>query len=56
MLRFTTAGESHGSALVSILEGAPAGILETNAPEAASDNMTQKNCTILRCTNIAASP
>ena len=26
MLRFTTAGESHGPALVSILEGAPAGI------------------------------
>ena len=26
MLRFTTAGESHGKALVSILEGAPAGI------------------------------
>ncbi len=26
MLRFTTAGESHGSALISILEGAPAGI------------------------------
>lgn len=26
MLRFTTAGESHGQALVSILEGAPAGI------------------------------
>jgi chorismate synthase len=26
MLRFTTAGESHGEALVSILEGAPAGI------------------------------
>jgi chorismate synthase len=26
MLRFTTAGESHGPALVSILEGMPAGI------------------------------
>jgi chorismate synthase len=26
MLRFTTAGESHGPALISILEGAPAGI------------------------------
>lgn len=26
MLRFTTAGESHGSALVSILEGIPAGV------------------------------
>ncbi|HEX2723788.1 MAG TPA: chorismate synthase, partial [Gemmatimonadaceae bacterium] len=26
MLRFTTAGESHGQSLVSILEGAPAGI------------------------------
>lgn len=26
MLRFTTAGESHGPALVSVLEGAPAGI------------------------------
>lgn len=26
MLRFTTAGESHGQALISILEGAPAGI------------------------------
>lgn len=26
MLRFTTAGESHGPALVSILEGAPAGV------------------------------
>jgi chorismate synthase len=26
MLRFTTAGESHGKALVSVLEGAPAGI------------------------------
>jgi chorismate synthase len=26
MLRFTTAGESHGSALVSILEGMPAGV------------------------------
>ena len=32
MLRFTTAGESHGPALVSILEGAPAGI-----PLAAAD-------------------
>ena len=27
MLRFTTAGESHGPALVSILEGMPAGML-----------------------------
>ena len=26
MLRFTTAGESHGPALVSILEGMPAGL------------------------------
>ena len=26
MLRFTTAGESHGPALVSILEGMPAGV------------------------------
>src|ERR1700733_9890775 len=26
MLRFTTAGESHGAALVSILEGMPAGV------------------------------
>lgn len=26
MLRFTTAGESHGAALVSILEGMPAGM------------------------------
>jgi chorismate synthase len=26
MLRFTTAGESHGPALISILEGAPAGL------------------------------
>ncbi len=26
MLRFTTAGESHGQALVSILEGMPAGV------------------------------
>ena len=26
MLRFTTAGESHGPALISILEGAPAGM------------------------------
>src|SRR3979411_2197897 len=26
MLRFTTAGESHGRALVSILEGMPAGV------------------------------
>ena len=26
MLRFTTAGESHGPALVSVLEGLPAGI------------------------------
>ena len=26
MLRFTTAGESHGRALVSILEGMPAGL------------------------------
>src|SRR6266513_1216430 len=26
MLRFTTAGESHGQALVSILEGLPAGL------------------------------
>ena len=26
MLRFTTAGESHGPALVSILEGVPAGL------------------------------
>jgi chorismate synthase len=26
MLRFTTAGESHGPALVSILEGIPAGL------------------------------
>ena len=26
MLRFTTAGESHGPALVSILEGLPAGV------------------------------
>jgi len=32
MLRFTTAGESHGPALISILEGAPAGI-----PLAAAD-------------------
>ena len=26
MLRFTTAGESHGPALVAILEGMPAGV------------------------------
>jgi len=26
MLKFTTAGESHGQALISILEGAPAGL------------------------------
>jgi chorismate synthase len=26
MLRFTTAGESHGQALVSVLEGVPAGL------------------------------
>ena len=26
MLRFTTAGESHGQALVSVLEGMPAGV------------------------------
>jgi chorismate synthase len=26
MLRFTTAGESHGPALVSVLEGMPAGL------------------------------
>ena len=31
MLRFTTAGESHGPALVSILEGLPAGVPVTTA-------------------------
>ena len=39
MLRFTTAGESHGPALISILKGAPAGIplaaaTSTNRPRA----------------------
>ena len=35
MLRFTTAGESHGPALVSVLEGIPAGswIVQVETPD-----------------------